>query len=151
MITNQDDLLIDESTLAETVSFVWDTFVGTEIYEVPHTEIVNPHAAAISIGGEWTATIIVTMGEELVGKYTAALLETPKDELTAEDVRDALGELVNVVGGNIKGLLDDDGQSTLSLPVVSRPTPQIAGEHLTTATSFMADGHPMNWEIHERA
>lgn len=151
MITNHDELLIDEATLSETVSFVWDTFVGTEISEAAPTEISDPHSAAISIGGEWTATIIVTMPEALVGRYTAALLETPEEDLTSEDVRDALGELVNVVGGNIKGLLDDDGQSTLSLPVVSRPTPEVAGSHLTIAASFVADGHPMRWEIHERA
>ena len=151
MITDQNDLMIDEETLSETVSFVWETFVGTEIAEGPPADIDTPHSAAISIGGEWTATIIVTMSEGLVGSYTAALLDMSEEELTSEDIRDALGELVNVVGGNLKGLLDDDGKSTLSLPVVSRHTPEVAGSHLTIASSFVADGHPMRWEIHERA
>lgn len=151
MITNQDQSLIDEATLTETVTFVWDTFVGTDIYEGPPAELEQPHSAAISIGGPWTSTIIVSMGEELVRRYTSALLEIDADQLSSEDIRDALGELVNVVGGNIKGLLDDDGQSTLSLPVVSRETPEVTGRHLSITSSFVADGLPMRWEIHERA
>lgn len=156
MITNHDESLIDtslidEATLSETVTFVWETFVGTEIHEGPPADFDDVHSAAISIGGPWTATIIVSMGHELVGRYTSALLEIAVDELATEDIRDALGELVNVVGGNIKGLLDDDGQSTLSLPVVSRQTPQVAGSHLSITSSFVADGLPMRWEIHERA
>lgn len=156
MFTDRDEHLIDESTLSETVSFVWQTFVGTDIVDGPPAELDNAHSAAISIGGDWTATIIVAMSDELVRRYTCALLEMSDDDLTHDDlthddVRDALGELVNVVGGNIKGLLDDDGKSTLSLPVVSRPSPEVAGSHLTTTSWFVADGLPMRWTIHERA
>lgn len=151
MITNHDEQLIDESTLSETVSFVWQTFVGTDIADGPSAEIDTPYSAAISIGGPWTATIIVAMGSELVRRYTSALLAMPDEDLTNDDIRDALGELVNVVGGNIKGLLDDDGESTLSLPVVSSPEPQVAGSHLTISSWFVADGLPMRWTIHERA
>ncbi len=151
MITDHQEHLIDDATLSETVSFVWETFVGTDIVDGPPAELDNAHSAAISIGGEWTATIIVAMSDELVRRYTCALLEMTDDDLTHDDIRDALGELVNVVGGNIKGLLDDDGKSTLSLPVVSRPSPEVAGSHLTTTSWFVADGLPMRWTIHERA
>lgn len=151
MITNHDEQLIDESTLSEIVSFVWETFVGTEIADGPPADLPNAHSAAISIGGPWTATVIVAMSDELVRRYTCALLEMTEEQLTNEDIRDALGELVNVVGGNIKGLLDDEGASTLSLPVVSRPSPEVAGSHLTITSWFVADGLPMRWTIHERA
>ena len=151
MITNPHEQLIDEATLSETVSFVWQTFVGTDICEGGQADFATPHSAAISIGGPWTATIIVSIGEDLVRRYAAGLFDMEIDELTADDIRDALGELVNVVGGNIKGLLDDDGHSTLSLPIVSGPAPLVAGSHLTIDSWFVADGLPMRWEIHERA
>ncbi len=149
MITNQDANLINEDTLAETVEFVWNTFVGTEIVPGGPAEMGEALSAAISVGGQWNATIVCELGDELCRRYSSALLETPVDELSAEDIRDALGELVNVVGGNIKGLLDDNGTSTLSLPVVARPTPAIAGEHITITTWHVADGLPMRWAIHE--
>ena len=41
------------------------------------------------------------------------------DEASPEEVRDLLGEMANLVGGNIKGMLP--GPSRLSLPVVAPP------------------------------
>ena len=43
------------------------------------------------------------------------------DEVSADEVADAVGELTNMVGGNIKSLLPEP--SLLSLPTVSRGAP----------------------------
>ena len=49
--------------------------------------------------------------------------------VSLEDVQDALGEVANVVGGNLKALLPEG--STLSLPVVGyeRPTAARPADH----------------------
>jgi chemotaxis protein CheX len=46
----------------------------------------------------------------------AALLGVDLDDVTPEDVRDALGELANIIGGNVKSLMPEP--AALSLPVV---------------------------------
>jgi len=51
-----------------------------------------------------------------VGEPGLERAEHAPDELEAEDVDDALGELANVVGGNVKAALP--GPSTLGLPQV---------------------------------
>jgi chemotaxis protein CheX len=49
--------------------------------------------------------------------FAAAMFGMPEDEVSEEEVSDAVGELTNMVGGNIKGLLPQPSQ--LSLPVVA--------------------------------
>ena len=50
----------------------------------------------------------------------AALLALPEDEASEDDVADAVGELVNMIGGNVKSLVESP--SALSLPhVVTQP------------------------------
>ena len=46
----------------------------------------------------------------------AALLGVELDDVTTEDVTDALGELANIIGGNVKSLLPEP--CALSLPHV---------------------------------
>jgi chemotaxis protein CheX len=43
-----------------------------------------------------------------------------EDELTEAEIRDAVGEIVNMVGGNLKGIVE--GDSSLSLPCVGEAT-----------------------------
>ncbi|RLV48786.1 chemotaxis protein CheX [Nocardioides mangrovicus] len=76
-----------------------------------------------SAGETWTATVTVSgpvamliataMPREAAVDVASRLLMV--DDPTTEDVADALGELVNVLGGNLKSMLP--GPSTLSLPV----------------------------------
>ena len=60
---------------------------------------------SISIGGCWTATIIARVSDELARHIAASLLGMDHSELDDELINDAIGELANVVGGNVKGLL----------------------------------------------
>jgi len=146
---------VDADGLAEVVTFVWDVFVGGDIAYLPsdtqasgRTNIDAGVCASISIGGCWTATIIVRVSDELAMHIAACLLGMAHPELDDELVNDALGELANVVGGNVKGLLASQG-SSLSLPMVGRSPQTISGPHRTMRAEFDVDGHAMTWEIHE--
>lgn len=97
---------------------LWASYLGDEpTPSVPG--LVTPEtSASVSIVGEWNGLVVITtsvLGARLVA---SVLLETPEDEVTGEDVTDAFGELVNIVGGNVKSALP--GPSSLSLPLVSQ-------------------------------
>ena len=146
---------VDADGLAEVVTFVWDVFVGGDIVYLPSdapapgkTSIDAGVCASISIGGCWTATIIVRVSDELARHIAACLLGMAHSELDDELINDALGELTNVVGGNVKGLIASEG-SSLSLPMVGRSPQTISGPHRTMRAEFDVDGHAMTWEIHE--
>ena len=79
---------------------------------------------SVSISGESNAIVTVDCSEELATRIGAAMFDTDAEELTPEEVEDALGEIANIIGGNIKALLP--GPSKLGLPqidqrVTSRP------------------------------
>ncbi|XBH22159.1 chemotaxis protein CheX [Jonesiaceae bacterium BS-20] len=53
------------------------------------------------------------------------LMLTADEEVTPEDLVDAFGEIANVVGGNVKALID--APASLSLPHVSTPEVDMTG------------------------
>lgn len=54
-----------------------------------------------------------------------------QEEVDADDVVDALGEVANVVGGNVKALAPDARLLTLTLPTVAAQAPDRAGWRFT--------------------
>ncbi|WGX97855.1 chemotaxis protein CheX [Nocardioides sp. L-11A] len=75
-------------------------------------------SAATTISGGWQGVVTVELAEALARRLTVRMLALPADQTaTDSDVADAVGELVNMVGGNVKSLMP--GPSTLSLPAVA--------------------------------
>ena len=149
MIADQDAFVVDESTLVDIVTFVWQTFVDDDLQPTAPDHAPTGMCSTIAIGGAWTATLVVTVELELARSFAGSLLMTGLDELTDDDVTDALGELANVVGGNVKGLVDDE-TATLSLPAVSTGAPSITGGQQTVCATFLAGGRRMTWQLFER-
>ena len=79
---------------------------------VPSQEV----SASVSVTGAWRGHIVVSCSSTAARNASAALLGADLVDITPEDVVDALGELANIIGGNVKGLLPEP--SALSLPVV---------------------------------
>lgn len=150
MFTEQEPNVIDQETLAGIVAFAWEMFTHESPIACSADAPADGMSATISIGGPWTATLEVIVTQELARTFAATLLGGSPADLPGEDVDDALGELANVVGGNIKGLLDDGGNATLSLPVVSRVRPSVTGGQLTVSCAFDCGGQTMYWGLFER-
>ncbi len=148
-----DQQIINDDMLREIVNVTWATFFGTEVVAgdaVPSGDVVS---ASIAIGGPWTATIYVAFTAEAARIVAAALVGLEADEIGDDDIADAIGELANIVGGNVKGIVSDQGDGwTLSLPTVADATQSFPGSILTVRSVFAVEGGlPMVWEIHERS
>lgn len=72
--------------------------------------------ALIHITGDWSGIVTLEMALEAARTAAHVMLET--DQVAPEEVADAVGELVNIIGGNLKSLLPSP--SRLSLPTVSQ-------------------------------
>ena len=72
--------------------------------------------ALVHIAGEWSGAITLEMSVATAEVAARVLLDV--DDVEAWEVADAVGELVNIVGGNLKSLLPTP--SKLSLPRVSQ-------------------------------
>lgn len=77
--------------------------------------------AQIELRGEWNGRLVLTCDRVVAGQIAGAMLGLgPDDELDQPDVHDAVGEVLNVVGGSVKGALP--GSSALGLPGVREVT-----------------------------
>ncbi|MEQ7847067.1 chemotaxis protein CheX [Nocardioides kribbensis] len=102
------------------VEEVWSTFLGTDepiLPEVAPVDRPQEWTAMTTVGGAWEGAVLVAVTDRLARDVAAAMLALDPADLAPEDVSDALGELVNVIGGNVKSLMP--GPSTLSLPLVA--------------------------------
>ena len=72
--------------------------------------------AAVQFAGEWAGAIVVGCDAEFGREAAAAMFGSERDEVQPDEVADALGELANMIGGNVKPLLP--GAATISLPTV---------------------------------
>jgi chemotaxis protein CheX len=111
--------LIDDATVQGIAEEAWSALVGDEEFLVPLPGGLPDDAVSswVDIVGPWTGSVAITTGRVTAEELSRALLkEHAPPVLDAEDIDDALGELANVVGGNIKAVLP--GPSGLGLPEV---------------------------------
>lgn len=100
---------------------VWSTFLGhTEPFVEGAPRTFTPDwSASVSVTGEWNGMVAIEMTADGAHRVTCGMLgmDPETDEPAEADVVDAFGELVNMVGGNVKSLVP--GPSQLSLPCVA--------------------------------
>jgi chemotaxis protein CheX len=95
----------------------------------------------VAVSGEWTGTVFLSCDPELASAAAEAMFAAEPGTLSADEVSDALGELTNMIGGNIKSLIP--GLSRLSMPAVTvgasytRPMPRAV---LVNTVSLACEG-----------
>ena len=116
--------LIDEETVQSIAQEAWSALVGDDEFLVPLPGGLPDDSISswVEIVGPWNGAVVLTCGRATAEELSRALLkEHAPPVLDSEDIEDALGELANVVGGNVKAVLP--GPSVLGLPEVgSAPT-----------------------------
>jgi chemotaxis protein CheX len=109
--------LLDAATVQSVADEVWPSLVGDgeAFVPVPVPPPADVISAWVDIVGPWTGSVVLTCAPATAEALTESVLMTrPPAVVDDEDVADALGELANVLGGNIKGVLP--GDSRLGLP-----------------------------------
>ncbi len=110
---------IDDELVRAVVDQVWESLLGAEVVPWYGEDPVAPPAlqAQVTLTGDWNGLVRLGCAEGAAEGIAAAMLMAGADEeLPPEDVHDAVGEVVNVVGGNVKGALL--GDTALGLPRV---------------------------------
>lgn len=110
----------DSETLLSILEETWTSFVEADSVLLPLIDPPDHYdwTAAVEVDGAWTAVILLSVDHAVARAVTAAMLAVPEPEVVEDDMPDALGELVNVVGGAVKSLMP--GPSSLGLPLVAR-------------------------------
>jgi len=98
--------------------------------------------ASVQITGCWQGSVVITCSRAVAEAVTAAMFGTEPGETTPDDLQDAMGEIANMIGGNIKNRMPVP--SGLSLPTVAvgaRLTARFPGTQVATqALCSLPDG-----------
>ena len=105
---------------------LWTSYLGSEPGpSVPGLGRPAEVTASVSIAGTWNGVVVISMSTASATQVGSALLQLEPADLEPADIDDAVGELVNIVGGNVKSVLP--GPSSLSLPLVAHGSANVAG------------------------
>lgn len=138
-------------TLAAIVDLAWSTFIGSDIVHVDDRDLgADVICSSIAISGPSNATVLFFAQPDLAREGASTVLDIPLGDLVDADVHDVMGELVNIIGGNLKGAVSDgDEVWGLSLPVVSNAMQHAPGGRLGSAAYFLAAGGAIGCQILE--
>jgi chemotaxis protein CheX len=107
--------------------------------------------SCVHISGDWNGTVSVGLPWSLAVEVAATMFGLPSADLSDADVLDAVGELANIAGGNVKGMIE--GPADLSLPVVAEGVGfvlAVPGSRITASATMVHAGTPFAIELHER-
>jgi chemotaxis protein CheX len=90
--------------------------VGVEDAPGPREAPAVVVTASMHLGGAWSGAVLLQCSQAAACEFTAVMLGAGKPETATDDVKDVMGEMINMVAGNFKAALG--GGAHLSLPTV---------------------------------
>ena len=95
------------SELAQIVESVFATMLGLEVGECGMPWFPNGErlTAAVHMAGDWNGAILLECDRRQACQFAGRFLSMDPPDSVDDVVRDVLGELVNMIGGNMKCVL----------------------------------------------
>ena len=102
---------------------VWLSYMDPEgidpLIPIDDEPVASEIHAWVAITGPWEGNVLVTCSWAQARNVAAAFLAMEVEEVPDEDVADVVGEMANIVGGNVKSMLP---------PGCALSTPYFVGE-----------------------
>ncbi|WP_437185413.1 chemotaxis protein CheX [Planctomicrobium sp. SH668] len=110
---------VDNQMLQQITTDVMSGMLGLDLIHVSdQPEATDGVIAAIRISGDWETALELRASWPSANRIASRMFDLDIDDLTEEETCDALGEIANMIGGNLKGILN--GETRLSLPCVGK-------------------------------
>jgi chemotaxis protein CheY-P-specific phosphatase CheC len=141
--------MLDEELVA-VFSAIAETLFDTELSPLSEPVVLQVRGALtarIDYRGSFAGSLSATVDEQLARRLTSIMMKITPASCTRADLYDALGEVVNIAAGNLKGLLPGDCQ--VSLPHVQEAALAAHDElhSALSAASFALFGAPVRVEL----
>ena len=137
-----------EEEILEITETTWQSMLGLDISTRALPATMGPveeHLTGkVEISGAWTGAVLLHGSRQLAAAAADAIFSTEPGSGSEQDSFDAMYELTNIIGGNIKSLLPEPCQ--LSLPKVEPTTEahlQIVGMEKASELVFDCQGQPL--------
>jgi chemotaxis protein CheX len=116
-------MTIGVNSIQQSVETIWMTMLRLDVQPSAKHPTLSSRVsltACVQITGAWHGAVTLDCPITLARRVASIMLELPPNEVEPDLVHDALGELVNIIGGNFKSLLPEP--TALSLPAVAQGT-----------------------------
>ncbi len=135
-----------EEEIRQVAETVWESVLGVNL--VRQTAIPPAPARVVSgcvqFTGAWEGAVTIECSAEFARQAAATMFGVDLSAASVSDTQDAIGELANMTGGNVKALLPEPCR--LSLPTVvegNDVTTRVPGGELITSVAFECQGTPL--------
>ena len=130
-----------EDEIVKITETVWSSTFGALITRGPvkNTPVGSPFlTTCIQITGTWEGTMVLECSVDHGRQLAATMFGMEATAVSQTEMHDAVGEVINIIGGNIKSLLPAPSQ--LSLPSIAEG----ASYHVTIPSSTLL--HEMDFD-----
>ena len=133
---------IHREDLEAVVTSVFTTMMGIEVRPSPDPSpgISGMLTAAVYLSGEWEGAACIHVEPGQACAFAGRFLGLPAPEAVCDDVRDVMGELANMIGGNLKCALAPGIR--VSVPSVTEGAEyslRVCGARLVCRSGFHTD------------
>lgn len=135
-----------EAEINQFVTDIWSTFLNMQVTatDQPFKPVGkdNTLAGCVQITGEWQGTVTLYAPKALGRKIAASMYAMEESDIDDQMVQDVMGEITNMIAGNIKSLLPTP--CSISLPSVAVTDYDLhhPGSEPLTTVNFKCDEHP---------
>ncbi|WP_432548173.1 chemotaxis protein CheX [Kineococcus sp. SYSU DK004] len=140
---------VEDEALAQIVDQMWESYFASSEPFLPSFEPLEVTGdvlcASVGITGARPGLVTVTVPRS-AGRSLAAVLLSEDGDLDDEDVYDALGEVANIIGGNVKALVPDAGALGLPAIAAAPPLPR-TGSRCAARLDAVWQGHPVSFVV----
>lgn len=107
-----------ETEIRQIVSETFQVMLGTEVCATSDATLPEREGitASVAFRGAWEGTLAFECGRLGAAQFAQRLLQCGQDDQSNEDISDAVGELANIIAGNLKPVLP--AELTLGTPYV---------------------------------
>lgn len=112
-------LSIPSDLLVQLATPIWESVLGMSAAARPHDDLRTLPAelvARVDIRGAWCGSVFLAASHQFARHAAARMFSSTDAAIDETDLRDALGELANMVAGAAKSVLPEP--SRLTIPVV---------------------------------
>lgn len=130
--------------IGQFVTDIWSTFLSTKASptDKPFKPKGNGNtlAGCVQITGEWQGSVTLYASKEIGNKIAATMYSLGETEVEDKQIQDVVGEITNVLAGNIKSILP--APCSISLPCVAVTDFNLhhPGSKMLTAINFECEG-----------
>lgn len=135
-----------EEEIVQVASTVWESVLGMSLVRQPDLPAAPSRmvAGSVQFSGAWDGAVTIETSADFARRAAATMFGVDPAAASIADTQDAIGELANMTGGNVKSLLPEPCQ--LSLPTVVEGqdlSTRFPGCELLTSVSFDCQGAPL--------